>query len=339
MVRQPRVSRIAMCVSFFALTSGSGPAADIAPNPSQMPAPRVEIVPRPRTPAAATVNTPRSNIRVDTTLVLIPVTVTDPLNRFVTGLEKEHFRLQEDNVEQSIAHFASEDAPLSVGVVFDTSGSMGGKLQKSRQAVAQFSRTANPEDEFFLVRFNNTPELALGFTHDTEELQNKILFSKSKGSTALLDAIYLALHEMKKARNPRKALLVISDGGDNNSRYTESEIKNVVREADVQVYGIGIYEPYGSRGRTAEELAGPSLLSDLAEQTGGRAYSVDNLNDLPDIAAKVGIELRNQYVLGYSPTNQGRDGKYRRVKVRLMQPRGLPPLRAFWRLGYYAPSQ
>jgi VWFA-related protein len=298
----------------------------------------VEIVPRPRT--GATADTPRANIRVDTTLVLIPVTVTDPLNRFVTGLEKEHFRLQEDNVEQSIAHFASEDAPISVGIVFDTSGSMGGKLLKSRQAVAQFSKTANPEDEFFLVRFDNTPVLAIGFTHSTEELQNKILFTKSKGSTALLDAIYLALHEMKKAaRNPRKAVLVISDGGDNNSRYTESEIKNVVREADVQIYGIGIYEPYGARSRTAEELAGPSLLSDLAEQTGGRAYAVDNLNDLPDIAAKVGIELRNQYVLGYSPTNQGRDGKYRRVKVKLMQPRGLPPLRAFWRLGYYAPSQ
>ncbi len=152
-----------MCVSFFLLTSGSGPAADEPRNPSQMPAPRVEIVPRPRTPAAATVDTPRANIRVDTTLVLIPVTVTDPLNRFVTGLEKEHFRLQEDNVEQSIAHFASEDAPLSVGIVFDTSGSMGGKLLKSRQAVAQFSRTANPEDEFFLVRFDNTPDAGDGF--------------------------------------------------------------------------------------------------------------------------------------------------------------------------------
>jgi VWFA-related protein len=144
---------------------------------------------------------------------------------------------------------------------------------------------------------------------------------------------------MKKSRNPRKAMLVISDGGDNSSRYTEGEIRSLVREADVQIFGIGIYEPLGSRGRTAEELAGPTLLSDIAEQTGGRAYPVENLNDLPDIAAKIGIELRNQYVLGYSSTNQERDGKYRRVKVRLVQPRGLPPLRAFWRLGYYAPSQ
>jgi VWFA-related protein len=226
-----------------------------------------------------------------------------------------------------------------VGIVFDTSGSMGTKLQKSRQAVAQFCKTANPEDEFFLVQFNDRPEVTVGFTRETEEIQNRITFTQSRGRTALLDAVYLALHEMRKSKNPRKALLVISDGGDNSSRYTETEIKNLVREADVQIYGIGIYEPYGSRGRTAEELNGPSLLNDVAEQTGGRSYPVENLNDLPDIAAKVGIELRNQYLLGYSSTNQERDGKYRRVKVRLVQPRGLPPLRAFWRLGYYAPSQ
>jgi VWFA-related protein len=276
---------------------------------------------------------------VDTNLVLIPVTVTDPMNRFVTGLEKEHFRLEEDKVEQTITHFASEDAPLSVGVVFDTSGSMGSKLQKSRMAVAQFMKTANPEDEFFLVLFNDKPELTVAFTTNTEEIQNRLTFTQSKGRTALLDAIHLALHEMKRARNPRKALLIISDGGDNSSRYTESEIKNLVREADVQIYAIGIFEPVYARGRTPEELAGPGLLSEVAEQTGGRHYAVENLNDLPDIAAKIGIELRNQYVLGYTPTNQERDGKYRRVRVRLVQPKGLPPLRAFWRMGYYAPTQ
>jgi Ca-activated chloride channel family protein len=311
---------------------------DDAPR-AQSPDPRVQIVPRSPAMTTPMMDVPRVDLRVDTTLVLIPVTVTDPMNRFVTGLDKEHFRLQEDNVDQTITHFASEDAPLSVGIVFDTSGSMGSKLQKSRQAVAQFCRTANPQDEFFLIQFNSSPELTVPFTVDTEEIQSRITFSQSRGRTALLDAVYLALHEMKKSRNPRKALLVISDGGDNSSRYTEGEIKNLVREADVQIFGIGIFEPLGSRGRTAEELAGPTLLSDIAEQTGGRAYPVENLNDLPDIAAKIGIELRNQYVLGYSSTNQERDGKYRRVKVRVVQPRGLPPLRAFWRLGYYAPSQ
>jgi len=179
----------------------------------------------------------------------------------------------------------------------------------------------------------------VAFTHESEEIQNRLAFTQSKGRTALLDAVYLALHEMKKARNPRKALLIISDGGDNSSRYTESEIKNLVREADVQIYAIGIFEPIASRGRTAEELAGPSLLSEIAEQTGGRHFPVENVNELPDIAAKIGIELRNQYVLGYSPSNQQKDGKYRRVQVKLVQPKGLPPLRAFWRLGYYAPTQ
>ncbi|HEX5227484.1 MAG TPA: VWA domain-containing protein [Bryobacteraceae bacterium] len=279
------------------------------------------------------------NLRVDTTLVQINVTVTDPLNRFVTGLEKEHFRLFEDKVEQKIKDFSSEDAPLSIGLVFDTSGSMGPKLQKSRQAAVQFFKTANPADEFFLVEFSDRPEMVVPFTTDTDDIQNRLEFTQSKGKTALLDGVYMAMNQMKKARNPRKAILIISDGGDNNSRYTESEIKNAVREADVQIYGIGIFESLGSRGRTPEESMGPSLLSEVAELTGGRSYNVENLNELADIAAKIGIELRNQYVLYYSSSNPARDGKYRHVNVKLVQPRGLPPLKAFFRLGYYAPTQ
>ena len=299
---------------------------------------QVTIEPRAK-PSVRAEAVPKANIRVDSTLVLIPVTVTDPMNRFVTGLEKENFKILEDHKEQDLTQFSSEDAPLSVGVVFDCSGSMGSKLDKSRQAAAQFFKTANPEDEFFLVEFHDSAELVQPFTTSLEEIQNRLTFTQSKGRTALLDAIYLGLHEMKKARNPRKALLVISDGGDNNSRYTEGEIKNLVKEADTQIYAIGIYEPVESRARTAEELAGPGLLTDISEQTGGRQYAVENLNELPDIASKIGVELRNQYILGYAPQNQEHDGKYRRVQVKLVQPRGLPPLRAFWRLGYYAPSQ
>jgi len=279
-------------------------------------------------------------IRIDTTLVQIPVTVTDPLNRFVTGLEKEHFKIFEDKIEQPITQFSSEDAPLSVGLVFDTSGSMGAKLQRSRQAAVQFFKTANPEDEFFLIEFSDRPELVVPFTTDTEEIQNRLAFTQSKGKTALLDGVYMAMNEMKKkARNPRKAILIISDGGDNNSRYTESEVRNAVREADVQIYGIGIFESMGSRSRTPEEMMGPGLLNDLAELTGGRSYNVENVNELADIAAKIGIELRNQYMLYYRPKNTARDGKYRHVQVKLVQPRGLPPLKAFFRLGYYAPAQ
>lgn len=282
---------------------------------------------------------PKANIRVDTNLVLIPVTVTDPMNRFVTGLEKENFKIFEDKKEQEVTQFSSEDAPISVGVVFDCSGSMGAKLEKARLAVAQFFKMANPEDEFFLVQFNDSAQVVQPFTTSLEQIQNKLTFTQSKGRTALLDAVYLALHEMKKAKNPRKALLLISDGGDNNSRYTETEIKNLVKEADVQIYAIGIYESVSGRSRTPEEMAGPGLLSEIAEQTGGRQYQVENLNELPDMAAKIGVELRNQYILGYAPLNVARDGKYRRVLVKLVQPRGLPTLRPFWKQGYYAPQQ
>ncbi|HYZ84748.1 MAG TPA: VWA domain-containing protein, partial [Bryobacteraceae bacterium] len=306
--------------------------------------PRVSIEPRVRPKASESSATDENDrrsasLRVDTTLVLINVSVTDPLNRFVTGLDREHFKLWEDNVEQKVTQFSSEDAPLSIGLVFDASGSMGSKLSKSRQAASQFFKLANPEDEFFLIQFNEQAELVVPFTTNTEEIQNRLTFTQAKGRTALLDGVYMAMNQMKKARNPRKAILILSDGGDNSSRYTESEIRRLVREADVQVYAMGIFEPIAGRGRTAEELSGPGLLSELAEQTGGRHFPVDNINELPDVAAKIGMELRNQYVLGYSPTNQQKDGKYRKVKVKLQQLRGLPPLRAVYRVGYYAPLQ
>ena len=229
---------------------------------------QVAIVPRPK---PAEEQGAKANIRVDSTLVLIPVTVMDPMNRIVTGLEKDNFRVFEEKTEQEISQFSSEDAPLSVGVIFDCSGSMGRKLEKSRLAVAQFFNTSNPDDEYFLVQFSDGARIIQPFTTDLEEIQNRLTFTQSKGRTALLDAIYLGLHEMKKAKNTRKALLIISDGGDNNSRYTEGEIKNLVKEADVQIYAIGIYEPAGARSRTPEESQGPGLLSEIAEQTGGRA--------------------------------------------------------------------
>lgn len=281
----------------------------------------------------------RDIIKVDVELALINVTVTDPTGRMVTGLAKEHFVLSEDKKRQVIEQFGAEEAPLSLAVVFDASGSMGYKMSKAREAVAQFFRTVNPEDEFFLVQFNNRPEMVTGFTRSLEEIQSRLTFVRSKGRTALLDAIYLALNQMKQARNNQKALLVISDGGDNSSRYTPREIKRTVRESDVQIYAIGIYEPYSTRGRTPEEAAGPGLLTEIAEATGGRQFAVQNVNELPDIAEKIGIELRNQYVLGYIPENTQKDGKWRRVKVEIRKIRGMPELRAYYRSGYYAPTR
>ena len=267
------------------------------------------------------------------------VSVTDPLNRLVTGLEKENFRVFEDNVEQEVVTLSSEDVPVSIGLVFDMSGSMSDKVDKARQAAVEFMRTANPLDQFFLVSFNDRAELTAGFTNSVDELQNRMMFTASRGRTALLDAVYLGLSQMRGAHNGKRALLIISDGGDNHSRYSENDVKNFLKEADCQVYAIGIYDPIGIRSRSSEELNGPSLLSEMTEMTGGRVFPVDNLNELPDIAAKIGMELRNQYVLGYKPSNAQRDGVWRKIKVRLKPPKGLPPLNVYAKTGYYAPTQ
>ncbi len=278
------------------------------------------------------------SIRIDVDLVLVNVTVTDPYNRLVTGLELENFRIFEDKNEQEVQHFSSEDVPISIGVIFDMSNSMSNKIDKARLAAVQFFKTANPQDEFFLVSFNDRAQLVSRFTSSVEELQTRLMYTATKGRTALLDAIYLGLSQMRGARNTKRALLIISDGGDNHSRYNESDIKNFVKESDVQLYGVGIYDPLGYR-RTGEESLGPSLLNELTELTGGRAFGVENLNELPDIASKISMELRNQYVVGYRPANKVRDGKWRKIKVKLRPPRGLPPLNVYHKTGYYSPVQ
>jgi Ca-activated chloride channel family protein len=278
-------------------------------------------------------------IQVDVDLVVVNVTVTDPYDRIVTGLDEDNFKVFDDKVEQKIVSFSTEDAPIAVGMIFDSSGSMGDKIQKAKEAALQFFKTSNPQDEFMLINFSDRPNLISGFTSKFENLQDRLLFVKSGGKTALLDAIYLGLSEMKKASTNRKALLVISDGGDNHSRYTENDIKKAVKESDVQIYAVGIFEPLSSRARTPEEAGGPSLLAELAQVSGGRMFSVEDPNELPDIAEKISIELRNQYVLGYKPSNLVRDGRWRRIKVKLSPPKGLPPLQVYARTGYYAPTQ
>jgi Ca-activated chloride channel family protein len=282
----------------------------------------------------------RLNLRVETTLVLIPVAVTDSLNRFVLGLQKEDFHVLEDNVEQTVAHFSGEEAPLSVGLVFDESGSMDYKLRTAQAAVAQFLKTMNADDEAFLVEFSDGAKLSVGFTSRTEEIQNALKKAQPGGLTAMLDGINLALDEMKKAKNSRKAIVIVSDGGDNHSQYTTAQIESLVREADVQIYAMGVFETSLSLGGLPpEQITGPKLLSEIATQTGGRAFSAALTGDLPSVAARIAVELRNQYVLGYYPKNQSRDGKYRHVEVKLAQPHGVSPLKAHWRLGYYAPTQ
>ena len=278
-----------------------------------------------------------ATLKEEADLVLANVSVTDPYGRLVTGLEQDNFRVFEDGVEQEIVHFSSEDVPVSIGVIFDMSGSMADKFEKSRLAAVQFFKTANPQDEFFLVDFNDRAQLVSGFTDSVDELQNRLMFTSARGRTALFDGIYLGLSQMKNARNTKRALLIISDGGDNHSRYTEQDVRGFLREADVQMYAIGIYEG-GGYCPTPEECMGPSLLSELTEMTGGRTFRVNNLNELPDVATKISMELRNQYVIGYRPSNHERDGKWRKIKIKLRPPKGLPPLTVFARSGYLAPG-
>jgi Ca-activated chloride channel family protein len=275
-------------------------------------------------------------IKKDVDLVLVPVTITDPMNRLVTGLDKDNFAVFEGKDQQEIRHFSSEDAPVSLGVIFDMSGSMSSKIDRAREAVIEFFKTANPQDEFFMITFADKPDEISDFTQSIEDLQGKLVYTVPKGRTALLDAIYLGVSKMRQARYPKRALLIISDGGDNHSRYTEGEIKSLVKEADVLIYAIGIYDHYFP---TEEERLGPQLLGDISELTGGRSFTIDNPNDLADVATKIGIELRNQYVLGYRPKNPAHDGKWRKIKVKLNPPKGLPPLRVYARTGYYAPSE
>ncbi|HYA16139.1 MAG TPA: VWA domain-containing protein [Bryobacteraceae bacterium] len=280
-----------------------------------------------------------ANFRSDTNLVVIPVDVTDAMNRFVLGLQKEDFRLYEDGVEQQVAHFSGEDAPLSIGVLFDESGSMDYKMRTSRDAAAQFLKTLNQDDEAFLVEFGDTARVSVELTSDADALQKALKNIHSGGLTAMLDAINTGLGEMKKAKNPRKAIVVVSDGGDNNSKYTSAEIEELVRAADVQIYTMGVFDSLSLYPRTPEEISGPKLLSEISSQTGGRAYAAALSSDLPSVANRIAVELRNQYVLGYYPKNQARDGKYRKVEVKVTAPRGISALKTHWRLGYYAPAE
>jgi Ca-activated chloride channel homolog len=299
----------------------------------------VSILPRFR-PAVPTGQTifPKADIRVDSALVLVPAQVTNVLGQPVTDLHRENFKVFEDGVEQPITNFSMEDAPLSIGLLFDNSGSMRNKIQKATEAAAAFFKTANPQDEFFLIEFSDKPKLTVPFTSDPEEVYDRIAHTKPFGRTSLLDAIHMAMGEMKHARNTRKALIIVSDGGDNRSRHTAREIKSAMLESDLQVYAMGIFDSEDAPKHSLEEQNGPKLLEELADNSGGREYAVTRLDDLPGIAARIGDQLRNQYLLGYTPINSERDGKYRTISLKVSAQSESPDLRLYYRHGYYSPG-
>jgi Ca-activated chloride channel homolog len=267
-------------------------------------------------------------------LVLVPVSVTDGMNRPVIGLDQGNFQLFENKKAQAIKHFSSEDAPVSVGILVDTSGSMSYKLDRARDAVRQFCEEANLQDEFFLITFADTPTLVTDFTTSPEQIENDLLTARSKGQTSLLDAIYMGVGKLRDARYGRKALLIFSDGGDNHSRYSERDVKSAIKESDVTVYTIGTYEKWVS---TQEELLGPQLLGDVAEMSGGHAFKLSNVNEMSAVSRNIGRLLRYQYMLAYQPQIAPHDGKWHKISVKLLLPKSLHALlHVDARPGYYA---
>ena len=312
-------------VAFLALVLGSMAGWSLAAQ--DIASARVAITPRtapkPKLPA-------NTNIRVETTLVLIPVTVTDSYGAPFQGLAPEAFHLFEDGVEQQVKYFTAEDAPLSLGILFDASLSMQGKLDDSRAAVSSFVQTSVAGDELFLLEFDGAPHLLSPFTSNTASIEKSLMGITLQSGTALLDAVYLAIHEMEHAKNARKALLILSDGGDNNSRYTAAEIKARVREANVCIYSIAL-----GRNLVKHDVR---LLKQLSDGTGGQLGQSEKMIDLPEVVFRISAAIRHQYLLGYSSSNSNNDGLYRKIEVRLSQPQKAPPLHASWRTGYRAPG-
>jgi Ca-activated chloride channel homolog len=271
--------------------------------------------------------TPTFSIGVD--VVFVKVSVTDPMNRYVTGLEKENFKVYEDNVEQEIIHFSQQAAPISAGIIFDVSRSMkdNHNIDKAKSAIKRFLKDGNPDDEYFLVTFNQNAKIIQTFTSHTASLQNEAAFQKAGGTTAIYDAVYMALDQIKKGKNEKKALILVTDGEDNSSRYSRSEVKEFAKESDVQIYAIGEEGMLGY---------GRGEINQIVGLTGGRVYYAESLNQLDYYFDLVNSELRNQYILGYMPTNRTHDGKWRQIKVRMDAPPGLPKLLIHAKEGYYA---
>ena len=306
------------------------------PPPPKTPEDKKPVVTGADNAAAQATSRRDARIRVDVNLVLVPATVTDGMNRLVTGLERENFFIYDKDVLQQIKSFSTEDAPVTIGIVFDLSGSMNSKFVRARKALSEFLRTSNPQDEFFVVGFNDRPAVIVDYTSDIDDVEARMVMLKPENRTALIDAVYLGVNKLRQAKYERKALLIVSDGGDNRSRYTQSELRRLVRESDVQIYSIGIFDAYAP---TSEEQTGPLLLTDICEMTGGRMFRVSDLADLGDIASRISAELRNEYVIGFRPSEVKTDGNWRKLKIRLVPPPGLPPLTVHNRQGYYAPSQ
>jgi Ca-activated chloride channel family protein len=307
---------------------GAGPpqndhfvAAEVAVRPTPVPAPTPQ-------------NSPESSLRMDVRMVLVPVLVTDMTDHPVMGLEKHNFSLYQDGEEQQIGYFATEDAPISVGLILDLSKSMTNKFDMVRAAVSEFFKNANAEDDYFVITFSDRPSLVSGETQSIEAIQSRLALQVPEGNTALFDAISEGALRLRSARYRRKALLIVSDGGDNHSRHHMKEIKRVLQESDLDACAIGIFDtgPF----KTLEESMGRGWLGKITDATGGRVVAVDQASKIPEAAATISREIRSQYVLGYRPSATSAEHSRRKIKVQVTNPAGPVALRAYYKSGYVA---
>lgn len=312
-------------------------AAFVRPAPAQTP---VHITPPPAiedqtAPVTSKEGAYRAKpMRMDVDIALVPVTVMDAMNHPVITLEKSNFRLFESGKQKDIRYFSTEDAPISIGILLDLSFSMKDKIDTARQALHQFFENSNPDDDYFVIGFSDYPALLADATHSTASIEDKLAFALPHGNTALLDAIYMGLDRMQKAQYSRRALVIISDGGDNHSRYTKNEIRQIVQEADVEIYGLGIFSKVF---KTYEEWTGERLLTEITEATGGHTITINDVQKLPEIAANLSRELRSQYLLGYSPGRDTQDASWRKIKVQVIQTAPGPALHVYNKQGYLSP--
>jgi Ca-activated chloride channel family protein len=322
MPQKPRIGPlivIAFSIAAFALTA-------VAQDPSPTPVP---------TPTGTPEDVGTGPIRVKTDLVTLTLTVTDPYNRYVSGLGKNAFTVNDNGKDQDITFFSDSDAPISVGIVFDISGSMSGeKIRKAQKALQRFISTSHPSDEYFLIAFNSRAQLLMDRTRDGEALVRKLTLVQPKSNTALYDAVYLGVERVTRGSHQKRALMIISDGQDNASRYNFGEVRRLMKESDVTTYAVGILDKGDIGGPLG--MQGQAFLDELTSVTGGKAFYPESDVEMDEIFERIALELRHQYTIGYTPKDFKPDGKWRKVKVKVKPPRGLPRLTVRTRDGYYA---
>ncbi len=332
--QEPAASQGAVTTAPAVAPSPAAANANTNPNGATTPVATPVAAPANAPAAAGTTVNSDEQVTVNADLVILNVTLTDNYGRYVTGINKDAFTVLDDKEPQQISFFTDEDVPISLGVIFDVSGSMSGdKISKAREALRRFIDTSHNSDEYFLIGFNSRAQLLLDRTRNSDALLDKLTFVQTKGQTALYDACYLGVERVAHGSHPKRAILVISDGQDNSSRYTFSELRKMLKESDVLIYAIGILD----KGSPSElDVGGQAMLDELASVSGGKAFFPNTGAEMNEIFERIAIELRHQYSIGYKPTNFTNNGRWHRLKVKVTPPRGLPHLFVRSKDGYFA---